>query len=221
MSVNKAQISTDPINRYVVDHSLRLTPEQNELIEYTKSLPSNLAQMLGSLDEAQFFQVIIQLMGCKRCIEVGTFTGYTALTIALSLPSDGQLITCDISDEYIRQDLWKKAGVDKKITLKLGPGVESLKQLLKENGPGSFDFVFIDADKTNYLNYYQLAMELVRSNGLIAIDNTLWDGKVIDESDTSESTVAIRQINDFVRDDQRIDISFLRLGDGTTLCRKK
>jgi len=194
--------------------------------------------MLGSLDEAQFFQVIIRLMGCKRCgknclfliqstirnfilVEVGTFTGYTSLTIALALPSDGQLITCDINEEYVRQDLWKKAGVQEKITLKIGPATETLKQLLEENGPGSFDFVFIDADKINYLNYYQLAVELVRSNGLIIIDNTLWKGKVVDQSDTSEQTAAIRQVNDFVRDDQRIDISFLRLGDGTTLCRKK
>jgi predicted O-methyltransferase YrrM len=194
--------------------------------------------MLGSLDEAQFFQVIIQLMGCKRCsknclfliqsiitnfilVEVGTFTGYTSLTIALALPSDGHLIACDISDEYVRQDLWKKAGVQDKITLKVGPAVDTLKKLLEENGPGSFDFIFIDADKPNYMNYYQLAIELVRSNGLIVIDNTLWKGKVVDQSDTSEQTAAIRQVNDFVRDDQRIDISFLRLGDGTTLCRKK
>jgi len=105
--------------------------------------------------------------------------------------------------------------------LKIGPGVETLKKLLEENGPGSFDFIFIDADKSNYMNYYQLAIELVRSNGLIAIDNTLWSGRVIDLSDTTEDTIAIRQINDFVRDDQRVDISFLRLGDGTTLCRKK
>ncbi len=154
-------------------------------------------------------------------VEVGTFTGYTALTIALGLPSDGQLIACDISDKYIRQDLWEKAGVRDKITLKIGPAVETLKKLLEENGPGSFDFIFIDADKTNYLNYYQLAVELVRSNGLIAIDNTLWSGRVIDQSDTSESTKAIREVNDFVRDDQRVDVSFLRLGDGTTLCRKK
>jgi predicted O-methyltransferase YrrM len=144
-----------------------------------------------------------------------------SLTVALALPSDGQLIACDISDKYIRQDLWKKAGVDDKITLKIGPGVETLKTLLEENGPGSFDFIFIDADKLNYMNYYQLAIELVRSNGLIAIDNTLWVGRVIDSSDTTEDTIAIRQINDFVRDDQRVDISFLRLGDGTTLCRKK
>ena len=154
-------------------------------------------------------------------VEVGSFTGYTALTIALALPSDGQLIACDITDKYIRQDIWKKAGVQDKITLKVGPAVESLKQILEENGSGSFDFIFIDADKTNYLNYYKLAIELVRSNGLVAIDNTLWKGKVIDQLDTSEDTVAIRKINDFLHNDERIDISFLRLGDGTTLCRKK
>ena len=195
--------------------------------------------MLGSLDEAQFFQVLLQVMGAKRCskilsssfsiimfansilVEVGTFTGYTSLTIALALPSDGQVITCDITDQYIRQDVWKKAGVQDKIILKLGPAVDTLKKLLEENGPGSFDFIFIDGDKPNYLNYYQLAVELVRSNGIIAVDNTLWYGRVIEESDTSKETVAIREINDVIRDDQRIDISFLRLGDGTTLCRKK
>ncbi len=105
--------------------------------------------------------------------------------------------------------------------MKIGPAIETLKKLLEENGPGSFDFIFIDADKSNYMNYYQLAFELVRSNGLIAIDNTLWSGRVLDPSDTTEDTIALRQINDFVRDDQRVDISFLRLGDGTTLCRKK
>ena len=143
------------------------------------------------------------------------------MTIALALPADGQLIACDVTDQYIRQDLWKRAGVQDKITVKIGPAVETLKTILEENGRESFDFVFIDADKTNYLNYYQLAMELIRPNGLIAVDNTLWDGKVTDQSDTSESTVAIREINDFIRDDPRVDVSFLRLGDGTTLCRKK
>ncbi|CAF1493368.1 unnamed protein product [Adineta steineri] len=219
--VTKLQRSSDPIDQYIKEHSLRLTSEQNEIIEYTNSLPGNISRMLGSFDEAQFFQVIIQLMGCKRCIEVGTFTGYTALTIALALPSDGQLIACDITDQYVRQDIWKKAGVSDKITLKIGSAVDTLKTLLEENGPGSFDFIFIDADKPNYLNYYELALELVRSNGLIALDNTLWHGNVVIESGTGANTVAIRQINDFVRDDQRVGISFLRLGDGTTLCRKK
>ncbi|CAF2824487.1 unnamed protein product [Rotaria sp. Silwood2] len=219
--VTKLQESSDAVDQYIREHSLRLTSEQNELIEYTQSLSRDLSEMLASIDEAQFFQVIIQLMGCKRCIEIGTLTGYTTLTIALTLPSDGHIITCDINDKYIRQDLWKKAGVSDKITLKIGPAIETLKKLLEENGSGSFDFIFIDADKTNYLHYYQLAIELVRSNGLIAIDNTLWCGKVIDQSDTTKETVAIRQINDFIWNDQRVDISLLRLGDGTTLCRKK
>ncbi|CAF1014800.1 unnamed protein product [Adineta ricciae] len=219
--VSKLGSSSDPIDRYIFEHSIRLTDEQNEIIQYTSTLPGRLPRMLGSVDEAQFFQLIIQSMGCKRCIEIGTFTGYTALAIASVLPSDGHLFTCDIDDQYIRQDIWKKAGVDEKITVKLGPAVDSLKTLLEENGPESFDFIFIDADKANYLEYYQLAVELVRVNGLVAIDNTLWGGKVIDETDTSKETEAIRKINNFVRDDPRVDISFLRLGDGTTLCRKK
>jgi len=141
--------------------------------------------------------------------------------MALALPDDGQVITCDVSDEFVRQDLWKKAGVENKITLKLGPAVETLKKLLEEYGPGSFDFVFIDADKTGYMKYYELALQLIRTNGLIALDNTLQHGNVIDQSNTNENVVAIRELNDFIRDDQRVDISFLRLGDGTTFCRKK
>jgi predicted O-methyltransferase YrrM len=143
------------------------------------------------------------------------------LSIALSLPPDGQLIACDITDQYIRKDLWKRAGVEKKIQLKIGPAGETLGKLLEEEGRETFDFIFIDADKGNYFDYYQLSMELLRPNGLIAIDNTLWKGKVLHPEDTSSSTEAIRKINQFLRDDPRIDLSFLRLGDGTTLCRKK
>lgn len=128
--------------------------------------------------------------------------------MALALPDDGQVITCDVSDEFVRQDLWKKAGVENKITLKLGPAVETLKKLLEEYGPGSFDFVFIDADKTGYMKYYELALQLIRTNGLIALDNTLQHGNVIDQSNTNENVVAIRELNDFIRDDQRVDISF-------------
>ncbi|CAM4790803.1 unnamed protein product [Rotaria magnacalcarata] len=198
----KIQELGDPIDQYIYEHSLHFTTEQLELIEYSKSLPG-LSRMLGSLDEAQFFQVLIRLMNCKRCIEIGTFTGYTSMTIALALPSDGQLITCDIDDQYIRQDLWVKAGVRDKINLRIGPAIETLEKLIEE------------------YEYYNLSMRLLRSNGLIAVDNTLWNGHVVDETDTSAQTVAIRKTNDFIRDDQRVDISFLRLGDGTTLCRKK
>lgn len=154
-------------------------------------------------------------------VEIGTFTGYTSLAIALALPSDGQLITCDITDEYVRQDIWTKAGVREKIDLQIRPALETLHELLKNDGPNSFDFIFLDADKPNYPLYYELSLQLLRPNGLLAIDNTLWSGRVLDENDTTKETVAIRQTNELVKNDTRIDVSFLRLGDGTTLCRKK
>ncbi len=154
-------------------------------------------------------------------VEIGTFTGYTSLAIALALPFDGELVTCDITDEYVRQDIWVKAGVRDKIDLQIRPALETLNDLLEKYGPNSFDFIFIDADKGNYPRYYELSVQLVRPNGLIAIDNTLWNGRVLNENDTSIETVAIRQTNELVKNDKRVDISFLRLGDGTTLCRKK
>ena len=154
-------------------------------------------------------------------VEIGTFTGYTSLAIAMALPSDGELITCDITDQYVRQDIWTKAGVRQKISLQIRPALEVLNSLLQQYGPDSFDFIFIDADKANYPRYYELSVQLIRPNGLIAIDNTLWCGRVLNENDTTAETVAIRRTNELVKNDKRVDISFLRLGDGTTLCRKK
>jgi predicted O-methyltransferase YrrM len=140
----------------------------------------------------------------------------------LALPSDGQLITCDITDQYIREDLWIKAGIRDRIDLRIRPALETLTDLVQQqNQANSFDFIFIDADKSNYPQYYDLAVQLLRPNGLIAIDNTLWSGRVLNENDTSKETMGIRQVNEIVKHDSRIDISFLRLGDGTTLCRKK
>ncbi|CAF3322688.1 unnamed protein product [Rotaria sp. Silwood2] len=238
----KIQGSEDPINEYIRKHSLRFTTEQLELMEYTKSLPgshesfdffsannvdcinftiAHLSRMLCSLDEAQFFQVLVRLMDCKRCIEIGTFTGYTSLTIALVLPPDGQLITCDIDDQYVRQDLWSKAGVRDKISLRIGPAIATLEKLIEEHNDGLFDFIFLDADKVNYLRHYELSIQLLRSNGLHVIDNTLWSGRVIDQNDKGAITVAIRETNNFIKNDERIDISFLRIADGVTLCRKK
>jgi predicted O-methyltransferase YrrM len=139
----------------------------------------------------------------------------------LALPFDGELITCDISDEYVRQDIWVKAGVRDKINLQIRPALEVLHDLLEKYGPNSFDFIFIDADKANYPEYYELSVELIRQNGLIAIDNTLWNGRVLNTNDTTAETIAIRRTNELVKNDKRVDISFLKLGDGTTLCRKK
>ncbi|CAF1133038.1 unnamed protein product [Adineta ricciae] len=217
----KSLYSEDPVDRYIFDHSLRYTSEQTELLHDLKNLPEKIQPWLGSTDEAQFFQVLIRLMNGKRAIEIGTFTGYTSLTIALALPSDGELITCDISDEYIRKDIWKRAGVYDKINLQIRPGLDLLEELLEREGENSFDFIFIDADKANYPQYYELALRLIRPNGLIAIDNTLWNGRVLNQNDTTPETSAIRQTNNIVKNDPRVDISFLRLGDGTTFCRKK
>lgn len=165
--------------------------------------------------------VYIGVIWLLLLVEIGTFTGYTSLTIALALPSDGELVTCDITDEYVRQDIWIKAGVGHKINLQIRPALETLEDLLKTRGPNSFDFVFIDGDKANYAQYYELSYQLIRPNGLIAIDNTLWNGRVLNENDQSIETKAIRQTNEIVKNDNRVDVSFLRLGDGTTFCRKK
>lgn len=217
----KALHSKDPIDRYICEHSLRYTPEQQELLDDIKNVPEVIQPWLGSTDEAQFFQVLIQLMNAQRAIEIGTFTGYTSLAIALALPSNGELITCDITDEYIRQDIWEKAGVRKKINLQIRPALDILKDLLAIDGPNSFDFIFLDADKAHYPEYYELSIQLIRPNGVLAIDNTLWGGRVLNENDQTIETKAIRETNKLAKNDQRIDISFLRLGDGTTLCRKK
>ncbi|CAF1230955.1 unnamed protein product [Rotaria sp. Silwood1] len=207
----KSLHSKDPIDQYIFNHSLRYTSEQLELLEDIKNLPEKIQPWLGSTDEAQFFQILIRLMNSKRAIEIGTFTGYTSLTIALALPSDGELITCDITDEYVRQDIWIKAGVRNKINLQIRPALETLHNLLEKYGENSFDFIFIDGDKKNYLQYYELSLQLIHSNGLIVIDNTLWNGRVLNKNDTSIETITIRQINELIKNDNRVDISFLRL----------
>lgn len=195
--------------------------------------------MIGSADAAQFFQMLIRVGQYKRCIEVGTLSGYTSMSMALAVPDDGLVVTMDIDDKYVRRDIWKKAGVEKKIDLRIKPAVEALNDLLKEYGENSFDFVFIDGDKVkdllerqirrisfgifqpNYVNYYDLSLRLVRPNGLIAIDNTIYTGFVADPTKTDINTVTIRQLNDKIKLDQTVDVCQLRLGDGTTFVRKK
>jgi len=178
--------------------------------------------MVSSPEQAQFIQLLIQLMGAKKTLEVGTFTGYSALAVALALPEDGQLITCDIDAQVttIAQEYWQRAGVGNKIKLHLAPALDTLDQLLVNGEAGSFDFVFIDGDKKNYPNYYEKALQLLRTGGLVAIDNVLWSGKVADQDINDDSTCTIRQLNAAIKDDQRVSISMLPLGDGLTLARK-
>ena len=167
-------------------------------------------------------QLLVQLIRAKKTIEVGVFTGYSSLWVANGLPDDGRIVACDVSEEYtsVARRYWKEAGVDHKIDLQLRPAVETLDELLSKNQAASFDFAFIDADKINYPNYYERAFTLLRSGGLVAIDNTLWGGQVADKKSNSPDTQAIRLFNEQLRSDARIHVSMLPIGDGLSLALK-
>jgi caffeoyl-CoA O-methyltransferase len=176
-----------------------------------------------SPEQGQFMQLLVKMIGAKRTLEVGTFTGYSALSVAMALPPDGRVVACDVSEEYtaVARRYWQEAGVAAKIDLRLGPGEESLQAMLDEGEAGTFDFAFIDADKPGYDRYYELCLQLVRSGGVIAVDNTLWGGRVADRSVQDESTQAIRALNQKIRDDVRVDMSLVPIGDGLMLACKR
>ncbi|HEX4764365.1 MAG TPA: class I SAM-dependent methyltransferase [Usitatibacter sp.] len=212
---------TDKLYEYLVDHSVREHPVLALLRAETAKLPH--AGMQIGADQGQFMALLAKLIGARRCIEVGVFTGYSSLAVALALPDDGRIIACDVSEEWtaIARRHWEKAGVAKKIDLRLGRATATLDQLLAEGGEGRYDFAFIDADKTSYRDYFERCLRLLRANGLIAIDNTLWSGDVADPSNTKPDTVALRELNDALHRDERVDIALLPLGDGVTLARKR
>jgi predicted O-methyltransferase YrrM len=208
------------ISRYVAEHAVREPEILRELRAATASLP-NAGMQIGA-DQGQFMALLVQAIGARSCLEIGTFTGYSALAVALALPEDGRIVCCDISEEWtaIGKPFWKKAGVAKKIDLRIGPALRTLDELLKEEKE-AFDFAFIDADKTNYENYYEACLKLVRRGGIIAVDNTLWSGWVADRGHDDADTVALRKFNDKLHRDQRVEIALLPLGDGVTLALKK
>jgi caffeoyl-CoA O-methyltransferase len=195
---------------------VRETPVQRELRAVTQKLP--MGQMQIGPDQGALMQVLVRIMGAKRYLEIGTFTGYSALTVALALPPGGRIVCCDVSEEWtsIGRRYWKKAGVDKKIDLRIGPALDTLKTL-----KGRFDLAFIDADKPNYWKYYDRCLKLIRKGGLIAVDNTLWGGSVINPEKQSESTRALRDFNERVAKDRRVDIALVPIGDGLTLAVKR
>jgi predicted O-methyltransferase YrrM len=211
----RAPFLPEKVARYIHEHSVREPLVLRELREATKAVPMS-GMQIGA-DQGQFLQLLVQAIGAKRCLEIGTYTGYSALAVALALPKDGRIICCDISEEWtaVGKPFWKRAGVEKKIDLRIGPALDTLKTL-----KGPFDFVFIDADKPNYLKYYEACLPLVRKNGIIAIDNTLWSGAVADPTQKDADTVALRQFNDALHRDQRVALSMLPLGDGVTLALK-
>ncbi|MGZ3531990.1 MAG: class I SAM-dependent methyltransferase [Vulcanimicrobiaceae bacterium] len=204
---------------YVLDVSLRETPVQRELREAAANMPQG--GMQSSPDQVQFMQLLIRLTGAKRALEVGVFTGYSALGVALALPEDGYLVACDVSEEYtsLARPYWEKAGVAGKIDLRLAPAVHTLDALLADGLAQSFDFAYIDADKKNYDAYYERALELVRPNGLIALDNVFWNGEVADPQ--TEDAVALNALNVKIGRDERVDASMVPIGDGLTVARKR
>ena len=210
----------DALHQYLMDHSIREHPAQVALRAATASHPH--AGMQISPDQGQFMALLVRLLGVRRAIEIGVFTGYSALTVALALPEDGRLLACDISDAYTRvgKPFWAQAGVAHKIDLRLAPALETLDAQLAQGQAGRYDFAFIDADKTAYDAYYERCLQLVRAGGLIAIDNVLWNGAVAQPAQTDD-TAALQALNDKLLRDARIDLSLVPIGDGLTLARKR
>jgi predicted O-methyltransferase YrrM len=212
---------TPSIHEYLLKVSLREPAVLAELRAQTSKM--SMSQMQISPEQGQFMRLLIELMGAKKTLEIGVFTGYSALSVALALPADGKLIACDINGEWtkIARKFWDKAGVTNKIDLRLQPAVDTLAELLATGHEGSFDFAFIDADKLNYPTYYEQSLKLLRTGGLIAIDNVLWDGQPADENILDDNTVMFRKLNAKLHTDERISLSMLPIGDGLTLARKK
>ncbi len=211
----------DRIYDYMLAHSLRELPVQTGLREATATM--EWARMQIAPEQGQFMALLVELIGARKTLEIGTFTGYSALAVALALPADGRVVACDISEEFtsVGRPFWAEAGVADKIDLRLGPALDTLDDLLKEGAAGTFDFAFIDADKGNYGHYYERALALLRTGGLLAVDNVLWSGAVADPTEDDDDTQAIRAVNQEIHADQRVSISLVPIGDGVTLARKR
>ncbi len=206
---------------YLLSVSLREPDVLRRLREETARHPQ--AEMQIAPEQGQFMGLLARLIGARKCLEVGVFTGYSALAVALALPYDGRLVACDVSEEFtsIGRRYWREAGVEPLIRLELGPALETLDALLADGEGSTFDFAFIDADKPNYAHYVERTLALLRPGGLMAIDNVLWSGKVADPSVHDPDTDAIRALNEQLLGDDRIDLSLLPVGDGLTLARKR
>ena len=217
---NKTFGLTDAVYSYLLSVSLREPRILSRLRKETAKLPDSRMQIAP--EQGQFMALLIKLTGAKNCLEIGVFTGYSSLCVALALPRDGKVVACDVSEEWtqIARRYWKEAGVAEKIELYLQPALKTLDMLLAKKQSGTFDFAFIDADKENYAVYYERCLKLLRPGGLITIDNTLWSGRVAEPANRETDTVALREFNTRLRDDARIALSLLPLADGLTLALK-
>ena len=212
----------DALHAYLLSVSEPLSPAQEQLRDETARHPQGGFQI--SAEQGQFMAFLIKLTGAKRCLEIGVFTGYSSLTVAQALPPDGTLLALDVSAEFtdIARRYFAQAGVAHKITLRIAPALDSLRELTNVAARhGTFDWVFVDADKPNYPAYYEAALTLLRPGGLLGIDNTLWSGKVADETAQDDATQGFRALNAFIAADERVDRCVIPIGDGLTLCRKR
>lgn len=218
---NRTIAMNDALYAYLLDVSVDEPPLLARLREETSKLPG--ARMQIGPDQGAFMHWLAGLIGARRAIEVGTFTGYSSLSVARALPADGRLVCCDVSEDYTRiaRRYWAEAGLADRIELRIAPAVETLAALLREGGAGSYDFAFIDADKPSYDAYYERCLELVRQGGVIVIDNVLWSGKVADPSTDDPSTAALRALNRKIGQDPRVAACMIPVGDGLTLARKR
>ena len=218
---NKTLNMSDTLFAYLREHSVREPDVLTRLREETGKLP--LAAMQIAPEQGQFMQLLVKALGIRRALEVGVFTGYSSLCVALAMPEDGRITACDIDEDFtaIARRYWKAAGVDHKIDLRIAPALKTLDALIEDGLQEQFDFAFIDADKTGYKDYYERALTLLRRGGLIAVDNTLWNGNVADPDNNTEDTQAIRALNTHIHADERVDICMLPIGDGLTLALKR
>ena len=219
--MSKNPFISDQVDAYLTEIITRETAIQRRLRDETAHLPQSVMQT--TTDQVAFLAMLVHLTGAKRILEIGTFTGYSALAMAQALPPGGQLIACDINKLWtdMAQRYWQEAGVVDKISLRLAPAMETLSHLLDESGEASFDLAFIDADKAGYDAYYEATLKLVRTGGVIAFDNMLWGGAVADPSEQDKQTVALRALNAKIRDDRRVDMCLLTVADGIMVVHKR
>ena len=210
---------SDELNAYLIEVGAREPEVLARLREETAVMPQ--AGMQIAVEQGALLSMLVKLTGARRVLEVGTFTGYSSTAMALALPPDGRIVCCDVSEEFtaVARRYWAEAGIADRVDLRLAPALETLDALLADGGAGTFDLAFIDADKTNYRGYVEGALLLVRPGGLIAIDNVLWSGRVIDPAETDEDTQAIRDLNADLANDERVDIAMVPIADGLTLLR--